>query len=262
MQITLLPTITETGPKQMAIDHSLLLHTQQDQKPRLRFYFWQNPTISLGYFQDYSKFIDTYPDLKSLDIVRRITGGGAILHDKEITYSITIPAKSPLHSKPPIYLYTLIHQAIIEALSETFEIHNLTLRPKIKNHRNIKSEPEFCFARSAPTDIIAKQGKVVGSAQRRTKLALLQHGSIIYDSQFPQHPVLPLSKLLPQETFSQTTISKLCTQLASNIAKKLHANLITANFLPTELSTAEKLSPHYQSTNWTIHRIPPKPQED
>src|SRR5262245_51344899 len=79
------------GPENMARDEALLRACELTGDAVVRFYAWSAPTISLGYFQDYAEFEQLEPPAGDLDVVRRTTGGGAILHDLELTYSIVMP---------------------------------------------------------------------------------------------------------------------------------------------------------------------------
>src|SRR4051794_38396264 len=79
------PFLTADGPTQMAADEVLLEHVGVTDRPALRFYAWDRPTLSLGYFQP---FADRPP---GLPVVRRPTGGGAIVHDHELTYALALP---------------------------------------------------------------------------------------------------------------------------------------------------------------------------
>ncbi len=154
----------------MAFDEMLL----QSGKPILRLYQWSQPTVSLGYFQQ--------PELNPLDCatVRRTTGGGAIVHDNELTYSMVFPAdSSPFQMGPD--LYGLVHDSLISAL-KTFGVTAQKAHedPPLRE----KDKPYLCFQRRSRFDIVIvdSQGvshKVVGSAQRRTQQAVLQHGSIL-----------------------------------------------------------------------------------
>jgi lipoyl(octanoyl) transferase len=152
MSFFLLPSTCVPGPQQMACDEALLLATGSDECPRLRFYYWPEPTISLGYFQEYDRFQSTFPNLSELTLVRRLTGGGAILHDREITYCLTIPAAHPLYKAGPVPAYVLVHQAIADVF-KPFGI-DLDLRPKNPDYARVRDEPEFCFSRPCPTDLI------------------------------------------------------------------------------------------------------------
>ena len=232
----------------MALDEAMLLSTGQDNGARFRFYTWSTPTISLGYFQDYEQFLSTFPDLVKLDIVRRLTGGGAILHDIEITYCLAIPSGNPLYTEGPITAYRLIHQSIADVLAR-FGI-SLQLRPEKTRNSTIKKEPEFCFARPCPTDLICPEGKLVGSAQRRLPTAFMQHGSIILENRFPIQPTASLSYLLTQPI----DLADLENQIAEELGEKLRMNLHQREFNESELSLAENLTEKYQNPEWTIRR--------
>ncbi len=233
----------------MACDEALLLATGADDLPRLRFYYWSQPTVSLGYFQEYRQFQDTFPNLSGLTLVRRLTGGGAILHDREITYCLTIPAAHPLYKSGPVPAYVLVHQAIADVF-KGFGI-DLELRPKDPNYARVRDEPEFCFSRPCPTDLICPAGKLVGSAQRRLPKAFLQHGSIILENRFPtDQPTAALNNLLPTPP-SPAELEKL---IVDDLAKKLNVPFVPRGFTPQEQQMTESLISKYTGSEWTIHR--------
>jgi len=244
-----LPTTCEFGPVQMAHDEALLLTTAEDQIPRFRFYAWSDPTLSLGYFQDYNRFFSVFPHLSDLTCVRRLTGGGTILHDREITYCLVMPASHPLYKAGPIAAYVLVHQAIADVLSR-FGI-TLELRPKTADYTRVRDEPEFCFARPCPTDLICPQGKLVGSAQRRLPLAFLQHGSIILEKRFADHPTTAIADLAKTPTPESTQLE---TLFADELSKKIELPFQKTEFSPAILAQSQKLTQKYTSPNWTIHR--------
>ena len=82
------------GARQMALDEALLESAAERGSATLRFYRWSEPTLSLGYFQDYAER-DSHAASRNCALVRRQTGGGAILHDRELTYSLAIPRAHP-----------------------------------------------------------------------------------------------------------------------------------------------------------------------
>ncbi len=251
--IILYPSITTKGAKQMAIDEMMLIRTSEDQISRFRFYYWSAPTISLGYFQDYYQFCNEYPELSNLDIVRRLTGGGAILHDKEITYCITIPSNDKLYKAGPIKAYTLMHQIIINVFKKFGQ--ELILRPKTNDYQRIRKEPEFCFERGCPTDIISPKNekKIVGSAQRRLTKALMQHGSIMLDSRFTCQTTLTVKDLLKEQNIG--TISKKLENLILNeITSTLDKKFEHANFTEHETEYINDLTEKYTNDKWTIER--------
>src|SRR5437870_140838 len=101
------------GPDNMARDEALLtLVGRREAPPTLRFYAWQPATISLGYFQEFDQYSSLASPAGGLAVVRRTTGGGAILHDLELTYSLTVPAGHDWLMPGPNRLYELMHRAI------------------------------------------------------------------------------------------------------------------------------------------------------
>src|SRR5438270_929564 len=104
----LFPFLTADGPTQMAADEVLLEHSIATGRPALRFYTWDSPTLSLGYFQ---KFADR---LRGLPVVRRQTGGGAIVHDHELTYAFSLPTR---HAQSGVNWTCRMHEIIRAALA-------------------------------------------------------------------------------------------------------------------------------------------------
>ncbi len=251
--IILYPSVCLDGAKQMAIDEMMLMRTTDDGKMRFRFYYWSAPTISLGYFQDYHHFLAAYPEFDNFDIVRRLTGGGAILHDREITYCLTVSSDSELYQAGPMNAYVLVHQAITDALKE-FGI-DLTLREKSANYKRIRKEPEFCFARGCPTDVISPMDrrKLAGSAQRRLPGAFMQHGSIIIESRFSQQPTLPLNELLSANNVKLTK-QQIEDIILDKLSGVLHTKVSPADFGKDELALADEIADKYRSASWTIER--------
>ena len=136
----------------------------------LRFYSWEPPTLSLGYFQK-EEIIDFF-ELKKLGYqwVRRPTGGGAILHNQEITYSI-IANEKIVKGMSTEDSYKFLAQWIIQGLKR------LGIQTSFRETASSFSQ-QICFLNHSSFDIIFKGRKLVGSAQRRKNRAVLQHGSI------------------------------------------------------------------------------------
>ncbi len=156
----------------MRIDEELLREAVDSGQSTLRFYEWETPTISLGYFQ--KDAVGIPPSLQALPIVRRLSGGGAILHDQELTYSIAV-ARHHKWAQEPSTIYYRIHRAIIKCLGDCGL--NCDLRGDTSSDPSKRSF--LCFNRSDPNDIVVGANKIVGSAQRRRKGCILQHGSIL-----------------------------------------------------------------------------------
>lgn len=175
-----------SGPWNMAVDEALLLTADASGETVLRLYQWSEPTLSLGYFQ---KAADRarHPASQPLALVRRATGGGAIVHDHELTYSLAtrFPGQQPGQASQ---LVQLAHQAIVDVLcawglparrwSGTPHASEKPRSPGTVRDGEA-DEPFLCFQRRADEDVVLGDSKVAGSAQRRRRKGVLQHGSIL-----------------------------------------------------------------------------------
>lgn len=162
----------------MAIDYYFSKWMHKIKLPVLRFYGWNPFCLSLGRHQDASNVNVAKVNSDGFDLIRRPTGGSAIFHSDELTYSIVIPQKIIHHKE----LYLLIHQI----LCQTFK--KLGYNVKLQDNHNAvnylkKGNATFiCFNRSAYTEIKSNNKKLVGSAQKIYSNAILQHGSILLDN--------------------------------------------------------------------------------
>ncbi|HEY4308302.1 MAG TPA: biotin/lipoate A/B protein ligase family protein [Pirellulales bacterium] len=162
------------GDWNMAVDAALMESVAATGQCCLRFYSWAEPTLSLGYFQNAADR-QRHTASQACPIVRRSTGGGAIVHDRELTYSLVVPTGHPLVARPP-ELYLLLHRTLIEALSDWQIVAKIC--PDTIN-RSSNDEPFLCFERRAEMDVVLDDWKIAGSAQRRRRGAVLQHGSVL-----------------------------------------------------------------------------------
>jgi lipoate-protein ligase A len=163
------------GAWNMAMDEALLASAgRAGQGSCLRFYAWEVPTISLGYFQ---RYVDraTHQASRSCPVVRRATGGGAIVHDLELTYSYTTAVGSHVGSELSA-LYEAFHTALVEEVARRGVAARLCCAPP---RRPRDQEPFLCFQRRAERDVLVGDAKIAGSAQRRHRGTLLQHGSVL-----------------------------------------------------------------------------------
>jgi lipoate-protein ligase A len=203
----------------MAVDEALLEAAIAARRCTLRWYQWSEPTLSLGYFQAADARPQS-PRLAELPLVRRLSGGGAILHDRELTYSCTIPAAHPL-AQNPHDLYVEVHQRVIAVLAE-FGIP-AALRGTSFG-KDLPEEAFLCFSRGDECDVVLGGYKILGSAQRRRKGAILQHGSLVYrSSEFaPQFPGFCDLAEQPRKI----DIAELQTRLATAVAGVLGSALV------------------------------------
>ena len=174
-----------SGAWNMAIDEAMLEAAVERNECYLRFYRWKEATVSLGYFQKPDE-MKSDPLLGNLPVVKRLSGGGAILHEHEWTYSCSVPA-SHLLSRHPVKLYDRIHRSIIDAFYDVDVVAKL--REEVGDNGDdatlqIKpsDEPFLCFGRGDPRDIVIDDQKILGSAQRRRRGAILQHGSLLLET--------------------------------------------------------------------------------
>jgi lipoate-protein ligase A len=281
----------------MARDEALLRAcTASDAEPVLRFYAWSPATISLGYFQDYADYEGLPPPAGDLPVVRRTTGGGAILHDLELTYALVVPTGHPLIRHRPNHLYTLAHQAIINAVGHGARLLGgesdacgdaptitdpqspipnpqssianpqspianrqpsiVNRQPSIARPASSRRGPFFCFHRRHALDVVIDDAKgpggvskIAGSAQRRTAGAVLQHGSIILDSRYPQQPVATWSDIDAPITFQQAA-----ERLAPAFAESLEVAFTRGSWPDEELSLARVIERRHAGPAWTVHR--------
>tara|TARA_R110002072_G_scaffold155657_1_gene305994 strand:+ start:32885 stop:33679 length:795 start_codon:yes stop_codon:yes gene_type:complete len=206
-----------SGSWNMATDEYLLEAALSLRLKAVRMYRWAEPTVSLGYFQD-SDDAALSTTFQNLAAVRRLSGGGAILHHHELTYSFVLPANDPL-TREPTELYSQVHNAIIAVL-RTFGAEC-----SMRGEDDAKpDEPFLCFIRGDRHDIHCGGHKVVGSAQRRRKGAVLQHGSILLEHS-PHAPQIPglrdLAENFKLKSSTPDQIKNLETALGQAIAEAL-----------------------------------------
>lgn len=172
-----------SGSWNMAVDEVLLEAAAAGEACTLRIYEWDQATVSLGYFQsaDDPALESRFPQLPK---VKRLSGGGAILHHHEVTYSITISDGHPLAVSPGV-LYEEVHRRVIALLS------SWGVEARLRGEAvSFAQEPFLCFSRGDARDIVLGSHKVMGSAQRRRRGAVLQHGALLlarseYAPEFP-----------------------------------------------------------------------------
>lgn len=249
------------GPWNMAVDDVLLADAVKYGVATLRFYQWSEPTLSLGYFQRYDDR-ELHPASRACPVVRRQSGGGAILHDRELTYSFVVPANLPLTRNAPA-LYERVHQAFIAAL--TFSSHPTDSRKafQIRGEAVVLSpsaEPFLCFQRQSSGDVVLtnqsahlarETWKVLGSAQRRHRGAILQHGSLLIQ-QSDAAPELPgLCELIETKFTIPLLIPAICNELIKSLEIRLNSFA-----LPPDLQSkaAELANLKYESAAWTKRR--------
>lgn len=163
----------------MARDEAIALYYPDIGIPTLRFYKWSSPTVSIGHFQDKEDIHIGYCNANRIDIVRRPTGGRAILHHDEITYSIS-GSIGICGGRSILNRYRVIGMAIVNGLN-SLNIKRLSLRAKDKEGNKYRQQyisKSACLMSSMPYEVVCGSQKIIGSAQKVLKDRFLQHGSI------------------------------------------------------------------------------------
>lgn len=159
----------------MAIDESNLIYGDRDQIV-IRFFGWENPTVSIGTFQKIDEINTNYLKENKILLVRRPTGGKGVYHDYELTYSIVIPRDHPIYSLDVIDSYKEISSVFIESLKKFKISASLT--------KKSGTQEGFCFSSQNYYEISFNGKKIIGSAQRRKREGILQQGSIPFKNDY------------------------------------------------------------------------------
>jgi lipoyl(octanoyl) transferase len=202
-----------SGPENMLCDQLMLEQAAATNRPLVRFYTWLNPTLSLGYFQKYGDRQQHLPS-REIDVVRRATGGGAIVHHHDWTYAVAVPTSllgAATRSQSSLgasqHLYDAVHRAVVAWLQE-FGWDARMWDSGCAAATSARSGCSFlCFERRSQGDIVVGDAKVMGSAQRRIDGALLQHGSLLLRCS-PHAPSLAGLRELPGGSFADELLGR------------------------------------------------------
>lgn len=173
------------GPAEnMAIDEAILLaHSQGRVPPTVRFYAWDPPTLSIGYFQRAEREVDLAElERRGLGFVRRPTGGRAVLHQRELTYAVVIREDHPLMPRTVNASYQILSRGLMEGFRQLglqAEMVSLASEEEKKRYAGLGSAA--CFDSPSWYELVVEGRKVAGSAQTRQRGTILQHGSILLD---------------------------------------------------------------------------------
>jgi len=166
-----------SGAWNMAVDESILEHTQAERGaslPTLRLYAWDPACLSLGHAQPFADVDRARLHERGWDVVRRPTGGRAILHTDELTYSVTGRAQEPLLAGGVLESYNRIAQALLLAVKNL----GLPVEMKVVKTSAQTAPNPVCFEVPSTYEITVAGKKLIGSAQARKKEGVLQHGSL------------------------------------------------------------------------------------
>jgi len=172
----LLLTPPARGTWNMAVDEAVLEHIGRGESlPTLRLYAWDPPCLSLGHAQPLADVDFARLHERGWEVVRRLTGGRAILHTDELTYSVIAPADEPRLAGSVLESYNRLGGALLEA------VRSLGLPVEMKGSGtagNLQTPNPICFEVPSSYEITAGGKKLIGSAQARKRDGVLQHGSL------------------------------------------------------------------------------------
>ncbi len=232
------------GSWNMAVDEALLRSAGDSRQLTLRLYQWAQPTLSLGYFQPFAAR-SQHSASQGCPVVRRATGGGAIVHDHELTYSLTAPVRDRI-DQLLLQWYDLIHGAWVATLDQ------FGLTARLCPHPDRDREQSFlCFHRRSAGDLLLGTAKVGGSAQRRHRHAALQHGSLLLD-QSSAAPELPG---ITQLSGVRVTTGEWQTAWLQELSRRLAASWEMGTLTGAERAAAEELErDRFGCAKWTRRR--------
>lgn len=242
--LRLLPFAALDGPTNMAADEAMLEAASDRGRASLRFYTWTEPTLSLGYFQPHDDR-GHVPNLDRIAWVRRSTGGAGIVHHRELTYSFAVPA-SPEWKSEEAWICRL--HRLVRAVLGGRELESKLVACGAEQ----KLGEVLCFLHHTAGDLVMGDHKVAGSAQRKLRRALLQHGSLLLRaSEFA--PQLPgIHDLAGRDLFTPERLAEL---LAARFAADTGATLEPGDWTADERARVPQIrAEKYADPEWNTRR--------
>jgi len=241
------------GARNMALDHAFASCAGTTQGV-LRLYGWVRPTVSFGRNEPAAGLYSvTAAEARGVDYVRRPSGGRAVLHDREITYSVVAPARALGGAR---VAYRRINAAVAAALQ------SLGAEVGVSEGEGIMApDAGPCFQSPTGGEVVAGGRKLVGSAQARVDGALLQHGSIILSGDqsllgelrdaAADHP--PPATL--EELVDAVVVDDVVAAVAAHVQAAFGGSWTDGEYGPRELDEADRLeSEQYAQESWTWRR--------
>ena len=252
------------GAWNMAVDEILLDSVAAGAAPpTLRFYEWMPACLSLGYFQPFDVVDMDGCRRLGVDVVRRPTGGRAILHDRELTYSVALPASLLGHDGGVLPSYYRLSLALQDGLRRLGV--PATLAPQSAARSPVAHGP-VCFDRPSAHEILLQGRKLVGSAQMRRGGGILQHGSILVEPRIdklraclrlPDGPEGIEDGVVGLAAVGLTEPARIAAAISDAFAGRFGVSLVPAPLEPTEFAAARVLAnSKYLSASWT-HGLTP-----
>ena len=247
------------GYKQMAMDEAIYHFAATAKMPVLRLYTWKQPTLSLGYFQNYKSVVcEPFCVHNNIHVVRRFTGGRAVLHHLEMTYAIAAPLDRGAFKDSPLQeTYQLIARALDLAL-QNMGITRAAISLQSDQPNQIRKAQ--CFVSVSQFELAENEKKIIGSAQKRSRAAFLQHGSILFDFDLKLQqgcvnnpdPEIEM-KIAPLRAILGTVpgFDEVQQSIVEGFEEVLDVQFEESDLESKELEFAKDLESKYLSTDWT-----------
>ena len=240
----------------MAVDEYLFDLCHQQKAGFLRIYSWLRPTFSFGVSQKIEKAVNAgFIENNGYEYVRRITGGKAVLHDNEITYAVASSEDVFFREHDPHHSYLLISRVLVDA----FRSIGIDASFSKGSSGEMARSHHPCFSFPASNEIEVNGKKIVGSAQKRDRTALLQHGSIPVTMNYELYAVGSNSdaEFIRRSMTTLTAVSSVkkedCIQaLVSSFARFIDGPLAEFDSDVIDLGQMEKLTEKYRSREWNF----------
>jgi lipoate-protein ligase A len=262
-------TVLTDGALNMARDEAILTVVGSGQEPpTLRLYGWQPACLSLGHGQHIADADEARLAARGWSLVRRLSGGRAILHIDELTYSLSLPAGHPLAAGSVVDSYQRISVALFKAM-ERLGAASETARRDLTKRAEIKA---VCFESPSDYEITANGKKLVGSAQVRPARGILQHGTIPLSGDIARicdglhftdeaareqarQSVQARAITLSDAVGHSVTWEEAAAALRAAFADVFKVRLIPGDITETEWALTEKLRvERYDTKEWTHRR--------
>jgi lipoate-protein ligase A len=254
----MLDTPAASGAFNMALDEALMDSVREGGRAVLRFYRWEPACLSLGRNQPAAGLYDREEIARrGLDVVRRPTGGRAVLHDRELTYAVVMEERALGTLRQA---YAAINRALCAAVRDLAV--PAVLQPRLASRAPAPSLAP-CFRDPAEGEVVVGGRKLVGSAQYRQRGVLLQHGSLLLENDQgllaglrsgPPQPPEDEPAVLADYRRPLPSWAELTAAVAAAWSRELPASLAPEDPSPGELARAAELLDKYAGVAWTWHR--------
>lgn len=269
----------EAPAMNMAVDEAILIaHSEGRTPPTLRFYGWNPASLSIGYFQRARNEVD-FEELKrqGIGFVRRATGGRAVLHDRELTYSMIVAESYPGLPRRVTEAYRVLSQGLLNGfINLGLDAEMVTLASEEEKAKYESMGSAACFDSPSWYELVVEGRKVAGSAQVRQKEVVLQHGSILLDLNVKQlfsllkfrsealkerleqsfeSKAVAINQLRRERGMNPVKLEEVEQAFVRGIAEGMDIRLEEAELTPYEKELAEQLvREKYGTDEWNFRR--------